>query len=219
MVAMVKAGVELAFECMTSAGMLPESAYYESLHETPLIANTIARKKLYEMNVVISDTAEYGCYLFDQACRPLLKDFMSKINTDVIGRGLNVKDNGVDNRELIEINDVIRTHPVEIVGKTSARLHDSDEENRLIVFESGRDNKKEPQLRLFFICTKNDLQTQHFLPTRNTRHAAAHHFQNRRIADRFEKGIELVAGAGHLHRVNGRRRHRRSGRETYRCSV
>lgn len=118
MVAMVKAGVELAFECMVSAGMLPESAYYESLHETPLIANTIARKKLYEMNVVISDTAEYGCYLFDQACRPLLKDFMSKVSTDVIGRGLNVKDNGVDNRELIEINDEIRKHPVEIVGKT-----------------------------------------------------------------------------------------------------
>ncbi len=118
MVAMVKAGVELAFECMVSAGMLPESAYYESLHETPLIANTIARKKLYEMNVVISDTAEYGCYLFDQACRPLLKDFMSKVSTDVIGRGLNVKDNGVDNRELIEINEEIRKHPVEIVGKT-----------------------------------------------------------------------------------------------------
>ena len=117
MIAMVKAGVELAFECMTSAGMLPESAYYESLHETPLIANTIARKKLYEMNVVISDTAEYGCYLFDQACRPLLQDFMSKINTDVIGLGMNVKDNGVDNRELIEINDVIRSHPVEVVGK------------------------------------------------------------------------------------------------------
>jgi ketol-acid reductoisomerase len=117
MVAMVKAGVELAFECMTSAGMLPESAYYESLHETPLIANTIARKKLYEMNVVISDTAEYGCYLFDQACRPLLKDFMSKISTDVIGVGLNVKDNGVDNRELIEINDELRNHPVEVIGK------------------------------------------------------------------------------------------------------
>lgn len=27
-------------------GMKPESAYYESLHETPLIANTIARKQL-----------------------------------------------------------------------------------------------------------------------------------------------------------------------------
>jgi ketol-acid reductoisomerase len=118
MVAMIKAGVELAFETMVSAGMKAESAYYESLHETPLISNLIARKKLYEMNVVISDTAEYGCYLFDNACRPLLKDFMSKIHTDVIGKGINVKDNGVDNRELIEINDQIRNHPVEVIGKT-----------------------------------------------------------------------------------------------------
>merc|ERR1719183_2954876 len=60
MVAMIRAGVELAFEEMVAVGMKPESAYYESLHETPLIANTIARMKLYEMNSVISDTAEYG---------------------------------------------------------------------------------------------------------------------------------------------------------------
>jgi ketol-acid reductoisomerase len=117
MVAMVKAGVELAFEVMTSAGIIDESAYYESLHETPLIANLIARKKLYEMNVVISDTAEYGCYLFDHACRPLLADFMANVETDVIGTGM-AGDNGVDNRELIAVNEAIRSHPVEIVGKT-----------------------------------------------------------------------------------------------------
>lgn len=117
LIAMCKAGVELAFEAMTDAGIIADSAYYESLHETPLIANTIARKKLYEMNVVISDTAEYGCYLFDHACKPLLKDFMSKIDTDVIGKGLNVADNGVDNARLIEVNEAIRNHPVEIVGK------------------------------------------------------------------------------------------------------
>ena len=67
MVAFVRAGVELAFDTMVAAGIKEESAYYESLHETPLIANTIARKKLFEMNRVISDTAEYGCYLFDHA--------------------------------------------------------------------------------------------------------------------------------------------------------
>ncbi|MDG2273512.1 MAG: ketol-acid reductoisomerase [Halioglobus sp.] len=117
LVAMVKAGVELAFEIMVSAGIIDESAYYESLHETPLIANTIARKKLYEMNIVISDTAEYGCYLFDHACRPLLADFMSKIDTDVIGKGIG-GDNDVDNMELIAVNEAIRSHPVEIVGKT-----------------------------------------------------------------------------------------------------
>ncbi|MGV0920804.1 ketol-acid reductoisomerase [Empedobacter falsenii] len=118
MVAFVRAGVELAFETMVEAGIKPESAYYESLHETPLIANTIARKKLFEMNRVISDTAEYGCYLFDQACKPLLKDFMTKVNVDVVGKNYNEgKDNAVDNATLVHINDVLRSHPVETVGK------------------------------------------------------------------------------------------------------
>lgn len=118
LIAMVKAGVELAFEIMTESGMKPESAYYESLHETPLIANTIARNKLYEMNVVISDTAEYGNYLFTHSCVPLLKDFMLKIDTDVIGKGMKVKDNSVDNKLLIEINKKIQNHPVELIGET-----------------------------------------------------------------------------------------------------
>jgi ketol-acid reductoisomerase len=117
MIAMVKAGVELAFDVMVSAGIKEESAYYESLHEVPLIANTIARKKLYEMNVVISDTAEYGNYLFAHAAVPLLKDFMQAIDSDVIGRGLSVKDNGVDNIELIEVNEAIRYTTIEAVGE------------------------------------------------------------------------------------------------------
>ncbi|WP_282118051.1 ketol-acid reductoisomerase [Maribacter aquivivus] len=123
MVAMVRAGVELAFEAMTESGIIAESAYYESLHETPLIANTIARKKLFEMNRVISDTAEYGCYLFDHACKPLLTDFMKGIDTDVIGTNFSGDiDNDVDNAQLIAINKALRTHPVEIVG---TRLRES----------------------------------------------------------------------------------------------
>ncbi len=118
MVAFVKAGVELAFEAMVDSGIIDASAYYESLHETPLIANTIARKKLFEMNRVISDTAEYGCYLFDHACKPLLADFMKKIDTDVIGKAY-AKDNGkgVDNAKLIAVNKALRNHPVEKVGE------------------------------------------------------------------------------------------------------
>ncbi len=119
MVAFVRSGVELAFETMVQSGIKAESAYYESLHETPLIANTIARKKLFEMNRVISDTAEYGCYLFDHACKPLLADFMKKINTDVIGKNYNEgKDNGVDNKEIIAVNKVLRSHQIEVVGET-----------------------------------------------------------------------------------------------------
>jgi ketol-acid reductoisomerase len=117
MVAFVRAGVELAFDTMVASGIKDASAYYESLHETPLIANTIARKKLFEMNRVISDTAEYGCYLFDHACKPLLTDFMKGIDTDVIGASFQSHESGVDNQELIQINDVIRNHPVEVIGK------------------------------------------------------------------------------------------------------
>ena len=131
MVAFVKSGVELAFEVMTESGIKEESAYYESLHETPLIANTIARKKLFEMNRTISDTAEYGCYLFDHACKPLLADFMKKVDTNIIGKNFNEgKDGHVDNKELIDINDEIRYHDVEIIG---AELREAMESMKAII--------------------------------------------------------------------------------------
>ncbi len=115
MAAFIKAGVELAYETMVSSGIISASAYYESLHELPLIANTIARKKLFEMNRIISDTAEYGCYLFDHSAKPLLEDFMKKIQPMDIGNS--VPNKGVDNTELIEVNEAIQEHPIEKVGK------------------------------------------------------------------------------------------------------
>jgi len=118
MAAFIRAGVELAFETMVDAGIKAESAYYESLHETPLIANTIARKKLFEMNRVISDTAEYGCYLFDQACKPLLANFMKTVEVDLAGKNFNEgKDCSVDNATLVKVNEILRNHPVEVVGR------------------------------------------------------------------------------------------------------
>ncbi|MDT0678380.1 ketol-acid reductoisomerase [Autumnicola musiva] len=116
LIAFVKSGVELAFETMVEAGIIAESAYYESLHETPLIANTIARKKLYEMNRIISDTAEYGCYLFDHSAKPLIKDYVNSLEAEVAGKSYGTDYTGVDNQELIAVNDAIRNHPVEEVG-------------------------------------------------------------------------------------------------------
>lgn len=115
MVAMVKAGVELAFETMIDAGIIEESAYYESLHELPLIANTIARKRLYEMNVVISDTAEYGNYLFSFAAVPLLKEFMTTLQPGDLGKA--IEGTQVDNAQLRDVNEAVRQHPIESVGR------------------------------------------------------------------------------------------------------
>lgn len=117
MIAFIKAGVELAYDTMVATGIGKESAYYESLHELPLIANLIARKKLYEMNVVISDTAEYGCYLFNHQAVPLLSDFMETIDSDVIGNGLRKGSPRVDNVALIKVNEAIRSTGIEQIGK------------------------------------------------------------------------------------------------------
>lgn len=117
LVAFVKSGVELAFETMVESGIIEESAYYESLHEAPLIANTIARKKLFEMNRIISDTAEYGCYLFDHSCKPLLRDFVNQLEPEVIGREYSSGE--VDPQQLADLNEAIREHSVE---ETGARL-------------------------------------------------------------------------------------------------
>lgn len=68
------------------------------------------------MNRVISDTAEYGCYLFDHACKPLLTEFMKTVDINIIGESFE-SSNEVDNVELIEINEAIRNHHIEEVGK------------------------------------------------------------------------------------------------------
>ena len=114
MIAFVKSGVELAFETMLENGIIDESAYYESLHELPLIANLVARKKLFEMNRIISDTAEYGCYLFNNECVPLLNDFMLKINNHHIGS----KPNGIeiDSSKLYEYDLKTKNQRIEKIG-------------------------------------------------------------------------------------------------------
>ncbi|WP_075432362.1 ketol-acid reductoisomerase [Buchnera aphidicola] len=115
MIAMLKAGVELAFETMLEAGITEESAYYESLHELPLIANTIARKRLYEMNMVISDTAEYGNYLFSNRAIPLLNNFINSVKSSDLGESI-IEEN-INPNQLLSINYSVRNHRIELVGK------------------------------------------------------------------------------------------------------
>ncbi|QTM69067.1 ketol-acid reductoisomerase, partial [Buchnera aphidicola (Hormaphis cornu)] len=115
MIALLKSGIELAFEIMTETGIIEMSAYYESLHELPLIANTIARKRLYEMNLVISDTAEYGNYLFSEQAFPILKQFMCSLKTENLNDAVNQQK--INNINLHKINETIRNHPIELIGK------------------------------------------------------------------------------------------------------
>lgn len=117
MIAMVKSGVELAFDTMIKSGISAESAYYESLHELPLIANTISRKRLYEMNVVISDTAEYGNYIFSAEVIPLLeKELIPILKPGDLDLSYKNSECQINNISLREVNRMIRNHPIEKIG-------------------------------------------------------------------------------------------------------
>ena len=66
------------------------------------------------MNRIISDTAEYGCYLFNNECVPLLDDFMLKINNHHIGS----KPNGIeiDTSKLYQYDLKTKNHRIEKIG-------------------------------------------------------------------------------------------------------
>ena len=66
--------------------------------------------------VLIDSAAEYGNYLFTHAAVPLLQDHANSLTLEDLGEGLSDPSNAVDNIRLIEVNDAIRDHDVEIIG-------------------------------------------------------------------------------------------------------
>ena len=44
------------------------------------------------MNSIISDTAEYGCYLFANEAKPLLKNYVSKLSLSSLGIKPNINE-------------------------------------------------------------------------------------------------------------------------------
>ena len=68
------------------------------------------------MNRVISDTAEYGCYLFNHKCLPLLDDFMKDIERGFIGEPIR-DDYSFDFQELKKYDEYTKKHPIEKIGK------------------------------------------------------------------------------------------------------
>ena len=80
-----------------------------------MIANTIARKKLYEINRIISDTAEYGCYLFNHACKPLLQNFVDSLDKDIIGQPCG-NSNDINSETIEKLDVKVKSHPIEEVG-------------------------------------------------------------------------------------------------------
>ena len=69
---------------------------------------------------------------------------MHTVDTDIIGTNFNAgKDNGVDNRSIIEVNKLLRNHPVEKVGTV---LRQAMTDMKVISTVTKDDRKKVKQL-------------------------------------------------------------------------
>ena len=68
------------------------------------------------MNRIISDTAEYGCYLFNNECVPLLKDFISNVDKQHLGGELDGTE--IDKVLLNKYDLKTKNHRIEKIGIT-----------------------------------------------------------------------------------------------------
>ena len=57
----------------------------------------------------------FRSYLFSYACVPLLKEFMTTLQTGDLGKA--IAEGAVDNAQLRDVNEAIRSHAIEQVGK------------------------------------------------------------------------------------------------------
>ena len=119
--ALIKAG----FETLVEAGYQPESAYFECLHELKLIVDLIYRGGLAYMRYSISDTAEYGDYVcgprvINAESRKAMKQILAEIQDGTFAKRF-LADQNSGKKEFLAFREAEAKHPVEIVGKTTAR--------------------------------------------------------------------------------------------------
>jgi ketol-acid reductoisomerase len=67
--------------------------------------------------------------LFDHACKPLLKDFVNDLPSNTIGDAYDSTNDFTDS-DLIDINSIISSHPIEKIGMT---LRNSMKEMKKII--------------------------------------------------------------------------------------
>ena len=94
------------------------------MHDNIYEAISIISKRSIQINSdirakdqVFEIGAEYGCYLFDHACKPLIKSYVDQLPKNIIGHSF-VENSTINNKELIEVNLKISSHSIEKIGKT-----------------------------------------------------------------------------------------------------
>lgn len=109
------------FEVLTEAGLAPEMAYFEVLHEMKLIVDLIYEGGIGNMNYSVSDTAEYGGYLagpriIDESAKDKMRAVLKDIQDGTFVKQL-VKNVEEGNKDLESRRQQVADHPIEATGE------------------------------------------------------------------------------------------------------
>lgn len=119
--ALVKAG----FETLVEAGIQPEVAYIECLHETKLVVDLLVEGGLSYMHYAISDTAEWGDYISGPkvvggASRQAMKEVLNRIQDgSFVEEMIQEMESGGARMKAFRTNE--RELPIETIGAEMRR--------------------------------------------------------------------------------------------------
>ncbi|XBQ15366.1 MAG: ketol-acid reductoisomerase [Oceanicaulis sp.] len=108
------------FEQLTKAGINPEMAYLDTVHELKYIADLIHERGVHGMYAAISDTAEFGAHEVEgpirEAVRPVFEAIVKDVTAgDFARRWVADYENG--RAGLHKAREKARTHPLEAAGE------------------------------------------------------------------------------------------------------
>jgi ketol-acid reductoisomerase len=121
---LLKAG----FEVLVEAGLPPENAYLECVHQLDYIVNTIKSHGIAGMSDRISKTAEYGAYLsgkrvIDQRVRKQMERILKEIKDGSFVKGW-IAEHKSGMRNYRRLKKQAEDHPIEKAGQKIRRYSD-----------------------------------------------------------------------------------------------
>ncbi|MGV8977294.1 MAG: ketol-acid reductoisomerase [Cellulomonas sp.] len=118
--------IQYGFETLTEAGYQPEVAYFEVLHELKLIVDLIHEGGITKQRWSVSDTAEYGDYVYGpRVITPDVKENMKAVLGDIQNgafakRFIDDQDAGAPEFNALRAKG--QAHPIEPVGRELRKL-------------------------------------------------------------------------------------------------
>ena len=128
--------IKKGFETLVEAGYAPEMAYFECLHEVKLIVDLIYEGGIANMNYSISNTAEYGEYIYgpkiiDDKTKARMKEVLADIQSGKFTK-IWMDENKIGQKNFLKMRKDLSEHPIEKVGEKLRALMPWIGKNKLV---------------------------------------------------------------------------------------